>query len=228
MSLTTGGGPSGLREETGAAVRSVALGCLLVLLFLSVSGCQRVAPPVKVGLVAPFEGRHRDVGYDAIYAARLAVREINANSADGAGALRLELVALDDSGDLQLARQAAASLVVDDRVVAVVGHWLPETTEAARPLYERGNLPLVALGSEPFVQTPPETLPASFHEAYGSVTPFEETPDSYAGATYDAVYLLYRALEDAETMGDISRASVAASLEGLQYEGLIGPVYWPQ
>lgn len=226
--MTTGGDLSGLRAQNGAAVRSVALGCLLVLLFLAVSGCQRVTPPVKVGLVAPFEGRHRDVGYDAIYAARLAVREINANRADGAGALRLELVALDDSGDPQLARQAAASLVVDDRVVAVVGHWLPETTEAARPLYERGNLPLVALGSEPFVQTPPETLPASFHEAYGAVTPFEETPESYAGATYDAVYLLYRALEDAETMGDISRAGVAASLEGLQYEGLTGPVYWPQ
>ena len=207
----------------------VSAAWLLTLLFLlAASGCRQVAPPVKVGLVAPFEGRHRDVGYDAIYAARLAVREINARSGNGAGGPRIELVALDDSGDPQLARQAAASLVVDDGVVAVVGHWLPETTEAARPLYERGNLPLVALGSDPFVEAPPDRLPASFHEAYSAVTPFDERPEAHAGATYDALHLLYRALEDAETMGDISRASVAASLEGLQYEGLTGPVYWPQ
>jgi len=35
-------------------------------------------PVVKIGLVAPFEGRYRPIGYEAIYAARLAIREINA------------------------------------------------------------------------------------------------------------------------------------------------------
>lgn len=179
---------------------------------------------MKIGLVAPFEGRHRDVGYDAVYAARLAVRELNTRSAGPP----IELVALDDSGDPELARQAAATLVVDRGVVAVLGHWLPETTEAARPVYREGALPLLALGSEPFVPAPAETLPASFREAYSAVTPFEETPESYAAATYDGVYLLYRALELAESTGEISRASVTASLEGLQYEGLTGPVYWSQ
>ena len=31
------------------------------------SGCASVKPVVKIGLVAPFEGRARAVGYDAIY-----------------------------------------------------------------------------------------------------------------------------------------------------------------
>ncbi|MCJ7548609.1 MAG: ABC transporter substrate-binding protein, partial [Anaerolineae bacterium] len=52
---------------------------------------------VKVGLVAPFEGSYRHVGYDAVYAARLAVREINA--AGGIAGRQLELVAYDDRGD---------------------------------------------------------------------------------------------------------------------------------
>jgi len=63
-------------------------------------------PTVKLGMVAPFEGLYRAVGYDALYAVKLAVRE--ANAAGGVGGYRLEMVALDDrlaegstdSGDL--------------------------------------------------------------------------------------------------------------------------------
>ena len=84
---------------------------------------------VKVGLVAPFEGRHRAIGYDALYSARLAVRELNA--AGGIDGTRVALVALDDSGNPEFAAATADSLIVDPNVVAVVGHWLPETTAAA-------------------------------------------------------------------------------------------------
>ena len=67
---------------------------LLFALLMILSGCASVKPVVKIGLVAPFEGRARAVGYDAIYAARLAVRE--ANAAGGIGGYRLAVVALDD------------------------------------------------------------------------------------------------------------------------------------
>ncbi len=50
---------------------------------------------VKIGLVAPFEGSYRSIGYDAVYAARLVVREINATG--GIDGVRLELVAYDIS-----------------------------------------------------------------------------------------------------------------------------------
>ena len=65
------------------------------------TGCQKTDPVVKIGLVAPFEGRYRPIGYDVIYSARLAVREINA--AGGIDGHRVALVALDDGGDPQLA-----------------------------------------------------------------------------------------------------------------------------
>ena len=45
---------------------------------LSLSACASTQPVIKIGLVAPFEGRFRAIGYEAVYAARLAIREINA------------------------------------------------------------------------------------------------------------------------------------------------------
>jgi ABC-type branched-subunit amino acid transport system substrate-binding protein len=198
---------------------------LLSLAFAGLSGCSRVAPVVKVGLVAPFEGEHRAVGYDAIYAARLALREINA--AGGIDGVRLELVALDDSGNRELARQSAASLVVDTKVVAVVGHWLAATTEVARPLYARGDLALLAAGAAPLRPYDPALLPTWFRDAYMAVAPFDEEPGPYAAPTYDAFMLLGDALKIAETEGEISRQSVAVALQGLQYQGLSGRIYRP-
>ena len=41
-------------------------------------------PVIKIGLVAPFEGRYREIGEEIIYAVRLAVREANkAGGVDG-------------------------------------------------------------------------------------------------------------------------------------------------
>ena len=99
------------------AIRNILrLSIFLVSVFL-LSGCASVQPVVKVGLVGPFEGANRAVGYDVIYSARLAVREIN--EAGGIGGYRVALVALDDSGDPQLA-QEGHRLAADSRDESVV------------------------------------------------------------------------------------------------------------
>ena len=190
--------------------------CLFLVLVAVSAGCRSVAPTVKIGLVAPFEGRNRAIGYDAIYAARLALRE--ANEPAGVGQFRVALVALDDRSDPQLAREAAASLAADPAVMLVVGHWLPETTGTAAEVYERAGLPLVVLGTPPLQASDPAELPASFREAYAAVTPFDETAGPYAGATYEAILMALRALEVAESEGAISRQDVATALDRLQYE----------
>lgn len=209
-------GPRGKRQK-------LSLVGLLFLLAATVAlaGCQRPERVLKIGLVAPFEGRQRSVGYDAIYAARLAIRQ--ANEEDGR-VHPVALVALDDSGDPQLARQAAASLVSDPDVVAVVGHWLPETTAAARPIYEEAGMPLVILGQPPLGPFPPESLPPSFIKAYEAVTPFAEEAGPYAAPTYDGLNMVLNALVFAETEGQIDRADVAEALEALQYSGLTGTI----
>jgi ABC-type branched-subunit amino acid transport system substrate-binding protein len=190
------------------------------------SGCASVAPVVKIGLVAPFEGRYRQVGYDVIYSARLAIRE--ANAAGGIGDYRVALVALDDFGDPEIAAETAASLVIDPAVVAVSGHWLPETTIAAEPLYWAGNLPLVATGREPLGIAEPALLPDDFRRSYAEVTPFDEVAGPYAGSGYDSINLILAAMVMAwEQEGTIERENVARALSQLSYEGLTGTVFQP-
>lgn len=183
---------------------------VLALTFLSILllvGCQSVAPVVKVGLVAPFEGRHRAVGYDALYSARLAVRELNA--AGGIEGTRVSLVALDDSGNPEFAAATADSLIVDPEVVAVVGHWLPETTAAAEIQYSDGGLLLLAGGEAPLQPSDPQQLSAEFVTAYMAVTPFDEMPGPYAGPAYDAYQSLWRLLADTQKQhGEITRSTV--------------------
>ena len=119
---------------------------LLCVLGLGSCAVVRVTRPVvKVGLVGPFEGQYRYVGYDAIYAARLALRE--ANAAGGVGSYHVELVAYDDQGTVQGARQAAQNLIQDPQVVAVIGHFRDATSAAAQPIYERSGLPLHVAGT---------------------------------------------------------------------------------
>ena len=68
------------------------------------SGCSvpgQVRPTVKIGLVAPFEGRYRYVGYDLFPAVRLAVRQ--ANESAEANGYNVELVAYDDGADPAMA-----------------------------------------------------------------------------------------------------------------------------
>lgn len=204
-------------EKISALSASLRLNKIVLPLFLFVllTGCASVSPVVKIGLVAPFEGENRAVGYDVIYAARLAVREIN--EAGGIGGYRVALVALDDGGDPELARQTAVSLAIDPAVVAVLGHWQEETTAVAQPIYAQNNLPFIPMGDPPFGPADPATYPLDFLEKYQTVSPFEESAGPYAGSTYDAFQLLWQALEESEqTYGRIDRETVAKSLDGLQ------------
>jgi branched-chain amino acid transport system substrate-binding protein len=101
-----------------------------------------VRPTIKVGLVAPFEGRYRYVGYDVIYAARLALWE--ANDRDGFSGYGVQLVAYDDGALPDMAQQQARKLAADPAVVGVLGHFRESTTAAAREAYLDAGLPLVA------------------------------------------------------------------------------------
>ena len=87
------------------------------------------------------------------------------------------------------------------------------------------GLSLIVAGEAPFDTAVPSQYPDSFRQAYTSVTPFNETPGPYAAPAYDAFQLILLALDTAGTEGNMTRASVAAALANLEYEGLTGIVY---
>lgn len=194
---------------------------LLCAAMAPLAACRGAPPVLKIGLVAPFEGRHRAIGYDVIYSARLAVRQ--ANEDGRLGRYRLNLTALDDGGTESGAVRAAATLAADPAIIAVVGHGLPATGAAARPIYAAAGVPFIALPSAGLVAVAPDSLPADFHAAYSDVTPFGEAAGPYAAPMYDALSLLLAALEATNSAAQApTRATVAAALPNLSVQGITG------
>lgn len=125
--------------------RLLALTALLLPLSL-LAGCYGSTPPViKLGLIAPFEELHRDDGYAALHAVRLAVDQRNA--AGGVAGYRVALVALNDNASPDDARQAADSLGVDRDVLGVIGPLHGAAAQAAGPVLAQRGLPWITLAS---------------------------------------------------------------------------------
>jgi branched-chain amino acid transport system substrate-binding protein len=121
----------------------LSLGVLFILgwLICSCAGLGSTKPVVKIGLVAPFEGLYRQLGYEVLYAVKLAVRERNA--AGGVSGHKVELVALDDGNDPAQAPLQARKMIVDPDVMGVIGHFSDEATLAAVDEYHRVGLALI-------------------------------------------------------------------------------------
>ena len=121
---------------------------LILILCLAMSACRlpgSTRPVVKIGLVAPFEGLYRPLGYDALYGAKLAVRERNA--AGGVGGAMVELVALDDHFDPARAAGVAREMAVDPDVMGVIGPLSSAMALSAQEEYQRARLPFVTLAT---------------------------------------------------------------------------------
>src|SRR3984885_5485178 len=92
------------------------------LLFASREKTAMADEIVKIGHVAPLTGGIAHLGKDNENGARLAIEEINAKGLIiGGREITLQLDAQDDANDPRTATQVAQRLV-DDNVVAVIGH----------------------------------------------------------------------------------------------------------
>jgi len=131
------------RPSDHLCTQALSLGVLFILgwLICSCAGLGSTKPVVKIGLVAPFEGLYRHLGYDVLYAVKLAVRERNA--AGGVSGHKVELVALDDGNDPIQAPLQARKMIVDPDVMGVIGHFSDEAALAAVGEYHRVGLALI-------------------------------------------------------------------------------------
>lgn len=126
---------------------SVSLLALLMLLFLS-AACAlpwNAAPVIKLGVIAPFEGAGRPLGYAVLPAIKSLVADANA-SGELAG-YRVAVVALDDSLDPTMAAQQARALALDPDVIAVIGPFSEEGAESVEIVLAAAavpNLPVIA------------------------------------------------------------------------------------
>jgi ABC-type branched-subunit amino acid transport system substrate-binding protein len=120
----------GLRSRLCAAV------IFLIPFALLTASCVRTADTRRIALLAPFEGRYRDIGYDALYAARLALNESSTP--------RVELLAVDDGGASNAASRFAA-LQADPLVIAILALGPFATEDSA--LSAAASVPVMVAGS---------------------------------------------------------------------------------
>ena len=125
-------------------VSRITLLSLLFAICYLLSACSLpgdAAPVVKIGVIAPFEGAGRPLGYAVLPAIKAAVAEANAGgelgplSGGGGGVERR-------SGRATAAAQAQA-LALDPEVLAVVGPWAAETAAAAAPILAEAGMPVL-------------------------------------------------------------------------------------
>lgn len=89
----------------------------------------------KIALLAPFEGRYREIGYNALYAVRLAIRH--------SGVQDIDLLAVDDGGTVTTALERIQALNIDPTVEVIItlGQF------ASHPDVQQANdKPLVIVG----------------------------------------------------------------------------------
>jgi hypothetical protein len=115
---------------------TVRTACVLGFLCL-LSACAVVQTPsiTRVALFAPFEGRYREIGYNALYAARLALADAQDEY--------IELLPVDDGGT-QAANHARA-LALDPLVKAVVVLGYDATSPETLAAF--ADLPLLVVGN---------------------------------------------------------------------------------
>jgi branched-chain amino acid transport system substrate-binding protein len=106
------------------------------------AGCSSVQV-VRIGHVAPLSGPMANFGNDNQRGAQLAIEELNANAPLIAGkSVRFELESEDDQADPRTA-VAVARRLVDEKVVAVVGHLNSGTSIPASRVYSAAGVPTI-------------------------------------------------------------------------------------
>jgi branched-chain amino acid transport system substrate-binding protein len=131
---------------------------LVLLAALANVGCQKQADTIKVGLAAVQSGSDAQIGSTMLYGSQIAIDEWNAKG--GVLGKQIETISLDDEGNAQKANTVAHNLV-DDGVVAVLGHLNSNCTIPASIVYNDAKILQITPGS-----TNPKYTEQGFADAF--------------------------------------------------------------
>ncbi|MDR2461299.1 MAG: branched-chain amino acid ABC transporter substrate-binding protein [Deltaproteobacteria bacterium] len=108
------------------------------------TGAEAQDNPIKIGVMGPNTGSWASEGQDMLNVVVILADEIN--SAGGINGRKVEIVSADDGGDPKTAVLAAQQLYAEG-VVAVVGTYGSNVTEATQDIYDEAGIVQVATGS---------------------------------------------------------------------------------
>lgn len=115
---------------------------ILWILLFTVAGCSsNSVPPQKIVLFAPFEGRYQEVGYSALYPARLAFADHDPSD--------IELIALDDGGTLEITITRAKAIAHDPQIrIVIIQGYLGASSEVLAHLIDKTVIIVGEWGAE--------------------------------------------------------------------------------
>jgi len=176
---------------------------LIVMFVWVLVGCSGPRPTTisRIVLIAPFEGRYREIGYQSLYASRLAIQQ--------AASIDLELLAIDDGGTVETAYARVQAVQQDNHVQGVLlvgpfathpdiqpniphlrlGTWQAplKGTDACDDICQLGvfRIENPDLTNVQFETTSPPVM-NDYREAYAALSPFTPAPLPIARLTYEA------------------------------------------
>ncbi|MCY7386529.1 MAG: ABC transporter substrate-binding protein [Burkholderiales bacterium] len=115
---------------------------IFVASFLIVFSGALLAKTYRIGVLVPLSGSKADRGIPLKNAVELFVEQFNASAA--AGGNKLEVVVKDDFDDPEKAKVAAAELVKDESLLAVIGHYYPATAMATAKIFGDAQIPFIS------------------------------------------------------------------------------------
>ncbi len=112
----------------------------ILLIAISINGCDKKSP-YKIGFVGGLTGRLSDLGTAGRNGVQLAVENINKSG--GINGTSITLIIKDDEQRADIARQVDQELI-DENVVAIIGHMTSSMTLAALPIIKKNRIIMVS------------------------------------------------------------------------------------
>ncbi len=110
--------------------------CLFMLFILAGCGAGKDKGIQRIALLAPFEGRYSEIGYDAYYSVRLAIKEHGSDA--------IELLAIDDGGSSASAAERAKALSSDPLIKVAIVLGNNATQSDVQTAF--GEMPVIIVG----------------------------------------------------------------------------------
>jgi branched-chain amino acid transport system substrate-binding protein len=145
--------------------RVLVLSGVLLALSLVLVGCQGGGGgSIKIGVAGAHSGDLASYGLPSVNAAKLVVKEINEKG--GINGRKVELVVEDDQCKPELATTAASKLV-SNKVVAVIGHICSGATKSALGIYKDSKVITIS----PSATNPPLTQSGEYPNFFRTIAP---------------------------------------------------------
>lgn len=133
-----------MKKHKHNVTRVATIGIVALLIVGLMQLGKKSEKTLKIGMATTLTGRLATAGVQSRNGVTLGIEEINDNG--GVNGRQLDLVVKDDKADV-LEAQAVVNQLIDENVIAVLGHYISSCTTATVPIMNKRNRLMLGVGS---------------------------------------------------------------------------------